>query len=145
MSELITNQHPKEADNRKKLSFQEKAKIICERLDVMIRLLEERIEEKDIDECMELIITTVEHASDRKVALDAVMQAFRPAIRDMEPEDRRQCCANMEAAFSPLYGNKTGQFFNGITSAYRPKERDPRELGRRIMEKRNPHYRPKDK
>ena len=151
MSEIITNQSPKETVDRKAssvieekiVSFNEKLKNLCEKTDAICTLLENKIEERDIDECMELIITIVEHAPDRKVALDAVMQAFRPSIREMEPEDRRQCCADMEAAFSPLYGNKTGRYFNVITSAYRPKEPDYKDLGRKIMEKRNPNYSPK--
>jgi len=77
-----------------------------------------------------------------EAVLDVTMAELRPAIKEMEPEERRLYCADMEATYSNLYGQNTGRFFNGFASASRPRE-PGRELGERIMAKRNPHYRNK--
>ncbi len=58
MSEIITNQSPKETVDRKAssvieekiVSFNEKLKNLCEKTDAICTLLENKIEERDIDE-----------------------------------------------------------------------------------------------
>lgn len=80
-----------------------------------------------------------------KIALDCITDAIRPELAEMDPQERRKYCADVAADYSRLYGNRTGRFFNAIAGARDSKETDEKELGRRIMEKFNPHYRPKEK
>ena len=62
-------------------------------------------------------------------------------LREMAPEERRLFCRDMEAAANLIFGKETGKFFNQIAGSTEPAETDEKELGRRIMAKRNPNYR----
>ena len=90
---------------------------------------------------------TVYRAEDRAPEEDpaeVLMEILRPSISEMEPEERRRFCADMEADLLDEYGDyreETGRFFNSLASACRPRE-PGKELGKRIMEKRNPNYKP---
>ena len=80
-----------------------------------------------------------------KIAFDCITDAIRPEVAEMEPQERRKYCTDVAAEYSRLCGNRTGKFFNAFAGARDSKETDEKELGRKIMEKFNPHYRPKEK
>ena len=86
-------------------------------------------------------------AERESIEIDAValaMEVVRPYIRRMSSPSRRKFCADMAARYFDSTGKKTGRFFNQLRRADGWKEEDPRELGRRIMAKRNPHYKPEE-
>jgi len=97
--------------------------------------------DKETDETIEKILKAADKLPEES-RLDFTMTVIRPVIKELEPADRRQFCADMEASLSNLYGKETGRFFNGFASAHGPGEPDYEALGRKIMEKRNRHYRP---
>lgn len=78
-----------------------------------------------------------------EIVLDSIAEVTHPNPEEMEPQERRKYCADMSAEYSRIYGNRTGRFFNAIAGDRGPEEVDEKELGRRIMEKFNPHYRHK--
>ena len=142
MNEPIYEQMPERASSCDSLSVEEIMEMIDETVAIPYRLTEEeKTGDEETDEALEQIMMAADRLPDRNMALDALMEAMRPSIREMAQEDRRRFCADMEAKLSPLYGNKTGRFFNGFTSACAPRE-PGKELGERIMAKRNPHYHP---
>ena len=82
----------------------------------------------------------------RRIVLDSIMEVTPPEeLAEMDPQERRKYCADMAASYSELGGNRTGRFFNAIAGAQGSGEADEKALGRRIMEKFNPHYRTKEK
>ena len=142
MDEFIYQPGPEETDDLRNPSVEEIVEMIDEIIAVPYQLTEEeKTGDEETDEALEQIMVAADRLPDSNMALDALMEAMRPSIREMAPEDRRRFCADMEAKLSPLYGNKTGRFFNGFTSACAPRE-PGKELGERIMTKRNPHYHP---
>ena len=82
---------------------------------------------------------TTEPEEDNPIEL--LMEKLRPTIQAMEPEKRRRFCADLKAILPEDDGKTTGRFFNGFASASRPRE-PGKELGKRIMAKRNANYRP---
>ena len=85
----------------------------------------------------------IEHKISRMV-LDSIVEVTRTGIADMDPQERRAFCADLAASYSELCGNGTGRFFNAIAEGRDSEEADEKALGRRIMEKRNPNYHPKE-
>ena len=82
----------------------------------------------------------------RRIVLDSIMEVTPPEeLAEMDPQERRAFCADLAANYSELCGNGTGRFFNAIAEGRDSEEADEKALGRRIMEKFNPHYRPKEK
>ena len=73
--------------------------------------------------------------------LSVCMELKRDELREMAPEERRLFCRDMEAAANLFFGKETGKFFNEIAGSTEPQKADEKELGRRIMAKRNPNYR----
>ena len=94
------------------------------------------------DEFINLIYLSMDQRRKGESPADFVRRMMRLyVITEMEPAQRRRCCADMEANFPHPDRKTTGRFFNGFASASAP--RDPGgELGERIMEKRNPNYQP---
>ena len=72
----------------------------------------------------------------------ALMAAKREQFPEMEPEERRLFCKDMETESAPIFGKETGKFFNEMAGSPGPRKADDKELGRRIMAKRNVNYRP---
>ena len=62
----------------------------------------------------------------------------------MTAEERRLFCNDVEKDAARLFGNRTGKFFNEMAGSPGPRKADDRELGRRIMAKRNVNYRGTD-
>ena len=80
----------------------------------------------------------------RRMVLDSIVEVTRTGIADMDPQERREFCADLAANYSELCGNRSGRFFNAIAEGRDSEEADEKALGRRIMEKRNPNYHPKE-
>ena len=142
MNEQDYNNTPEQAEDRDCLPFEE----IEKKVDQIIEIVQGRTEAKEaddegIDEDIEQIIKAAGQLPEGVNPMDIIMEGIRPALREMAPEDRRRFCADMATCCSPSNKNKTGRYFNGFKSARGRRETDERELGRRIMEKRNPHYR----
>ena len=65
-------------------------------------------------------------------------EEWQARMRKMDPESRRQYCADMAAENSRDYGNETGKFFIAIAGARGKRLREAgRELGEKIMDTRN--------
>ena len=96
------------------------------------------------DEILENILHIAEQLPEKE-SFAFLIKIIRPILQESEPEERRQICDAL-AEIQPKYdGKETGRFFIAIASANCPVKPDPEELGRRIMEKRNPNYQPKGK
>jgi len=74
----------------------------------------------------------------------ALMSINRERFPEMEPAERRLFCKDMETKYAPFFGRGTGKFFNEMAGSTKPMKTDDRELGRRIMAKRNVNYRGTD-
>ena len=74
----------------------------------------------------------------------ALMDYYRDRLPEMEPEERRLFCKDVETSAAQFYGNRTGKFFNEMAGCTTPQKEDEKELGRRIMAKRNTNYRVTD-
>lgn len=124
MNEQGYEQTPEQAEDRKRTEAEEG-------------------EYEGIDEDIEQIIKAAGQLPEGVNPMDFIMEGIRPVLREMAPEERRRFCADMATCGSPSNNNnKTGRYFNGFKSARGLAEPDYKELGRKIMEKRNPHYRP---
>lgn len=123
MNEQGYEQTPEQAEDRKRTKAEED-------------------DDEGIDEDIEQIIKAAGQLPEGVNPMDLIMEGIRPVLREMAPEDRRRFCADMATCGSPSNNNnKTGRYFNGFKSARGRVEPDYKELGRKIMEKRNPHYR----
>ncbi len=73
-------------------------------------------------------------------ALKATLLAFRPRLQDMTPRERQKTCIDIARR---LYGKpRKGNDSASIGMMRRPKaRRNPRDLGKRIMESRNANWR----
>lgn len=124
MNEQGYEQTPEQAEDRKRTEAEE-------------------ADDEGIDEDIEQIIKAAGQLPEGVNPMDLIMVGIRPVLREMAPEERRRFCADMATCGSPSNNNnKTGRYFNGFKSACGLAEPDYKELGRKIMEKRNPHYRP---
>ena len=132
-----------QAEDRNCLPIEE----IEEKIDQIIEMMQghaaaegadDGLTDKDIKQMMK----TADQLPEGLSLPDIMMEVIRPFFREMEPERRRRFCADMEMCRSPSDKKRTGRYFNGFKSARGRAEPDYRELGRRIMEKRNPHYHP---
>ena len=125
MNEQGYEQTPEQAEDRKRTEAEE-------------------ADDEGIDEDIEQIIKAAGQLPEGVNPMDLIMEGIRPVLREMAPEERRRFCADMATCGSPSNNNnnKTGRYFNGFKSARGLAEPDYKELGRKIMEKRNPHYRP---
>ena len=74
----------------------------------------------------------------------ALMAVNRERFPEMEPAERRLFCKDMETQSAPFFGKETGKFFNEMAGSPGPRKTDDRELGRRIMAKRNVNYKGTD-
>ena len=73
---------------------------------------------------------------------EVIGEAQQNRMRKMDPEKRRQYCADRAAENSRDYGNETGKFFAALAGARGKKPWEAgRELGEKIMRKRNCNYR----
>ncbi|MBR0267399.1 MAG: hypothetical protein IJQ71_08200 [Clostridia bacterium] len=124
MNEQGYEQTPEQAEDRKRTEAEE-------------------ADDEGIDEDIEQIIKAAGQLPEDVNPMDLIMEGIRPVLREMATEERRRFCADMATCGSPSNNNnKTGRYFNGFKSARGLAEPDYKELGRKIMEKRNPHYRP---
>ena len=124
MNEQGYEQTPEQAEDRKRTEAEE-------------------ADDEGIDEDIEQIIKAAGQLPEGVNPMDLIMVGIRPVLREMAPEERRRFCADMATCgFPSNNNNKTGRYFNGFKSARGLAEPDYKELGRKIMEKRNPHYRP---
>ena len=80
-----------------------------------------------------------------KDTLKAVMLAIRPALSGMSRKQRKKVCGDIANRLMLGRERRAGDrsVYAGLYAgaAGRKRETDPRELGRKIMEKRNPNYR----
>ena len=124
MNEQGYEQTPEQAEDRKRTEAEE-------------------ADDEGIDEDIEQIIKAAGQLPEDVNPMDLIMEGIRPVLREMATEERRRFCADMATCGSPSNNNNnTGRYFNGFKSARGLAEPDYKELGRKIMEKRNPHYRP---
>lgn len=124
MNEQGYEQTPEQAEDRKRTEAEE-------------------ADDEGIDEDIEQIIKPAGQLPEGVNPMDLIMEGIRPVLREMAPEKRRRFCVDMATCGSSSNNNnKTGRYFNGFKSARGLAEPDYKELGRKIMEKRNPHYRP---
>ena len=124
MNEQGYEQTPEQAEDRKRTEAEE-------------------ADDEGIDEDIEQIIKAAGQLPEGVNSMDLIMEGIRPVLREMAPEKRRRFCVDMATCGSSSNNNnKTGRYFNGFKSARGLAEPDYKELGRKIMEKRNPHYRP---
>ena len=65
------------------------------------------------------------------------MEACGELVREMSPEERRQYCADMEAAKTEAVRKALGRAFNAVAGAGRKRAPEGRELGERIMAERS--------
>ena len=100
--------------------------------------LEETMAELTEEEC-ETLCQVVEFT-----LLQMQMESHREQLRKMTAEERRLFCNDVEKDAARLFGNRTGKFFNEMAGSTKPRKTDDRELGRRIMAKRNVNYRGTD-
>ena len=71
-------------------------------------------------------------------ALRAALKAVRPALAKMPKKQRQRVCADIAAR---LRGTPSNKGIYGAIDAARRKPATGPDLGRRIMESRNPNYR----
>lgn len=74
-------------------------------------------------------------------ALRAALSAVRPALAAMTPKQRRKACGAIASRLNPQRKGKDTGIYAALAKAARKPEPDYADLGKRIMEKRNPHYR----
>lgn len=74
-------------------------------------------------------------------ALRAALSAVRPALAAMTPKQRRKACGAIASRLNPPRKGKDTGIYAALAKAARKPEPDYADLGKRIMEKRNPHYR----
>ena len=74
-------------------------------------------------------------------ALRAALSAVRPALAAMTPKQRRKACGAIASRLNPSRKGKDTGVYAALAKAARKPEPDHADLGKRIMEKRNPHYR----
>ena len=74
-------------------------------------------------------------------ALRAALSAVRPALAAMTPKQRRKACGAIASRLNPPRKGKDTGIYAALAKAARKPEPDYSDLGKRIMEKRNPHYR----
>ena len=70
-------------------------------------------------------------------ALACLMEACGPLVRDMSPAERRQYCADMEAAKTEAGRKTLGRAFNAVAGAARKRAPEGSELGKKIMAERS--------
>lgn len=99
----------------------------------------------DFEDMVDEIIDDTKWRGIRLSAADAagiVVSAVRPMLKDMAYDERRNACADL--AKNLRNAGMVSDIRISIGSSGRQEEEDPRELGWRIMRKRNPHYRGKE-
>lgn len=102
----------------------------------------EEAQDQEIDALIDGIIKLAEcEEMEPQDRLCAIAGSLRPAIAEFDPAARREFVAAMAMDAMPQR-KKTGQFFNALAGAQQKRPDDYSDLGRRIMEKRNPHYHP---
>ena len=79
-----------------------------------------------------------ERASCTADAYRAALAAVRPVLRKMDPVKRRKAAADLSARMGRP-GRKTPSVYAALAAA-RDRKPAPADLGKRIMEKRNPNY-----
>lgn len=77
-----------------------------------------------------------------RLPVPVVREVYRPFLQDMAPDERRDICAGLQTCMIRSDGKRTGAFFNAMRGIKRSGATDDKELGRRIMAKRNPHCKP---
>lgn len=144
MNEQGYDPMPEQAKDRDYLPIEE----IEKKIDQIIGIMEgrrgaEEADDEEIDKDIERMMKIASQLPEGFSLPEIMMKAVHPLIPEMTPEARRRFCADMATCGSPSNNNnKTGRYFNGFKSARGLAEPDYKELGRKIMEKRNPHYRP---
>ena len=73
-------------------------------------------------------------------ALRAALSAVRPALAAMTPKQRRKACNAIADRLNPKQKGKDSGVYAALARSSRKPEMDMSDLGKRIMEKRNPHY-----
>lgn len=102
----------------------------------------EEAQDQEIDELIDGITQLAEcEEMELQDKLCTIAGSLRPAVAEFEPAARREFVAAMSMDALPQR-KKTGQFFNALAGAQQKRPDDYSDLGRRIMEKRNPHYHP---
>ena len=106
--------------------------------EIVEAVLEEPSEIPEEDECEE--DPDRQEVLTSRDALRAALAAVRPALMAMTPRQRRKVGRDMSARLYPSRkGTDTG-IYAALKSARKP-EKDLRDLGKKIMAQRNPHYR----
>ena len=138
----------------------EKAEEIAEAVEEVIEAAEEEnIPAEEIAEMVESVLeeeeelsTTIEEdeceeekrkeqdAQMRQDALRAVLSAVRPALAAMPPKQRRKAANAIADRLNSQQKGKDSSVYAALAKSSRKPEPDLSDLGRRIMEKRNPHY-----
>ena len=73
-------------------------------------------------------------------ALRAALSAVRPALAAMTPKQRLKACSAIADRLNPARKGKDAGIYAALAKSARKPEPDLTALGKRIMEKRNPHY-----
>ena len=106
--------------------------------EIVEAVLEEPAETAEEDECGE--DPEKQEVLTSRDALRAALTAVRPALMAMTPRQRRKVGRDISARLYPSRkGTDTG-IYAALKSARKP-EKDLRDLGKKIMAQRNPHYR----
>ena len=89
--------------------------------------------EENADECSE------PETLETKDTLRAVLKAVRPALARMTPSQRQRVCGDIAANLRKSRKTGDSRVYASLASARKPKP-DHKDLGKKIMEKRNPCY-----
>ena len=106
--------------------------------EIVEEVLEEEISTTiEEDECEE---EREEQEQMSRDALRAALSAVRPALAAMTPKQRRKACNAIADRLNPKQKGKDTGVYAALARSSRKPEMDMSDLGKRIMEKRNPHY-----
>ena len=136
----------------------DKAEEIAEAVEEVIEAAEaENTPEDEIAEMVESVLeeeisTTIEEdeceeeerkeqdAQMSRDALRAALSAIRPALAAMPPKERRKTARAIADRMNSQQKGKDSSVYAALAKSARKPEPDLSDLGKRIMEKRNPHY-----
>ena len=136
----------------------DKAEEIAEAVEEVIEAAEaENTPEDEIAEMVESVLeeeisTTIEEdeceeeeqkEQDEKMSRDALraaLSAVRPALAAMPPKERRKTARAIADRMNSQQKGKDSSVYAALAKSARKPEPDLSDLGKRIMEKRNPHY-----